>query len=797
MKSLRYNASLVGVAVALALSAPINAQVLEEITVTARKVEENLQDIPLSISAFSNEQMRAAGIDSIDEIATFTPGLVISNYTGVRDEPNLRFRGMDNSSRNRRNALASAFVDGVYITGSSQWVSTNDLQRVEVVKGPQSAFFGRATFGGAVEFVTKDPGDTLGGDLRLSIGEYGRRDVEASFEAPLIADKLAFRVSGRSFSYDGGYPNRPANGGSGDRLGAQTTDAISLTLLATPTDNLSIRFRTTYSQDEDGPGVAFITPSTNNNCGPFFDPATTPGITPRTYYCGDVNDIDQPLGYDTGVTLGQPGTSWPRPEFGLDRYISLTSLKIDYDINDYTLTSVTGAYRENIESMREFTPGTLISYGQNRDETFSQEFRLTSPQDRALKWMVGAYYLDLTYGGSNAGFGCSSPDTYINCSTAPFFGPFTRGDFFFGAPVRGAFGGIFGFGSMPDPDDFVENTAIFGSISYDITDQLGVSLELRRAEEEIERGSVTQAVTGDTIILKDTFDSTVPRVIVEYKPTDETLIYANYAEGNQPGSFNAEIAAFAPQQIPVFEAQFGAGVAVPEAELKNYEIGVKTTLFDGRLAVNAAAYMMDWGQTFQTFFVGFDSDGDGDFDAQDNQQVDFSANGESEIIGFEFAGNLAITDALALGLSYNFNDTELKRYDDNNYAQVFGQFSAAGNELPRSPKHSAVLTLDWSAPRSGGGEWFGRLDTQYQSESFAWVHNLASTGSFIRANLRGGWRNDQYSWTVWLNNVTDDDTIPAIRRFSDLANGGFGFAGTLPRPREFGVTFSMGFGGGQ
>ena len=373
---------------------------LEEILVTARKVGESIQDIPLSITAFGSEEIQARQIVNIEDIINFTPGLHVSNVYGDRQVNALIFRGMDPPTNERQVQLSSSFIDGIYIAGSPHMVSMNDIERVEVVKGPQSAFFGRATFGGAVNYITKTPGNEWRGDVELILGDNSRADLSGSIEGPIIEDKLTFRVTGRAYTYDGGWDNGFP---TGDDLGAQETQAISLTLYATPTDNVTIKFRSLYSEDHDGAGVSFLTDDSINNCGPFWDPADPnndpdlPAVA-RDYYCGtitrDLFPSEQVV--DTSVNVGAPGTSWPKDDFGVERFVNINSLDISVDIGDYTVSSTTGYYTETNRNMWHFLPRELFAYSQWRDKSFSEELRLTSPQDQRLRldgWLVlsGSY----------------------------------------------------------------------------------------------------------------------------------------------------------------------------------------------------------------------------------------------------------------------------------------------------------------------------------------------------------------------------------------------------------------------
>lgn len=760
---------------------------MEEITVTARKIGESIQDIPLSITAFTAEDIKEQGIASIEDIANFTPGLHMSNVIGTRNNPSLKFRGMDNSNTEREQQLASAFVDGIYLSGTSQWVSMNDVERVEVVKGPQSAFFGRATFGGAVNYITRTPGDELAIEAQLVAGQDGRADLEASVEGPLLDGRLSFRLSGRHYTYDGGLDN---DFPGGNTLGSQETRSISLTIYATPADNASIRFRSVYSQDDDGAGGQFLQLAAENNCGPFFAAGSVPGIRARNYYCGTLTrDGLTGLAVDTSVDMSTPGSSWPKDDMGLDRYILLNSLEVNVEIGDYTLSSVTGAFKDRTRDMREFLPGEFLFYREWEDTSFSQELRLTSPQASRLRWMLGAYYLDLTYGKRISGLGCVTTRSLF-CS--PFLGPR-----FHGASARGAFGGQFGIGEVLDPDTTVTNKALFGSLAYDITERLTLSVEVRRADEDLDFGEtiVQEAPPGQTgaeVKPSGTFSSTTPRVILDYSLDDNTKIFASYAEGNNPGGFNDEIIGMAPSAAQFFQENFGAGPTVPEGKLDNYEFGIKHSLANGRGFVNAGVYYMDWtNQRFQTFLTNVDSNGDGVFDQNDilGVQIDFSGSGNTDIRGVELSAGYALSENWSANFAYNYNRTKIKKYLDASFSQVFGYYDAADGELARSPNNSAAFSLAFNMPAAWGGEWFARLDSFYQDGTFAWVHNLAGTETEVISNMRGGWRNERYTVTVWVENVTDSDAVLAARRFtSSFATGAIGFTLTLPDPRQVGVT---------
>ena len=524
-----HNRLLIGAAVMSLFAADMAVMAqelaLEEIVVTARKRDESIQDIPLSVAAFSSEQLREQQITDVEDMLQFVPGVHMSNHTANRNNPAIRFRAIDPPSSVRSSQTSSAFVDGVYLPGTTQWLSMNDIERVEVVKGPQSAFFGRATFGGAINFISRTPGDEFNGDINLIVGDSGRADLWVSGEGALIEDRLYLRASGRFYTYDGAWKNEHPTGGD---LGAQKTNAGSVTLYATPTDDLSIKLRHVRTTDDDGLAVQFLVKGENNNCGPF----TTNGVTgSATYYCGTLNRdlISNGVSIDTSPVAD----TVYKDDMGLDRTTELTSLNIDWDIGGYTLSSVTGQYREDTEEMRELLTDELLVYLKWKDESWSQELRLSSPQDKRLRWMVGAYYLDLTYGkDGSSGFPC------------PGIGPWCRN---FATGETYTRGGRGSFGVNPTVAEGVENQALFGSVAYDITEQLTVSLEFRYEEETLANASsVTQEAMpldpadpigtaqpfgGAEVDLTADFEAELPRLIVDYKLSDNTAALCKLFEG--------------------------------------------------------------------------------------------------------------------------------------------------------------------------------------------------------------------------------------------------------------------------
>ncbi len=778
---------------------------LEEIVVTARKVGESIQDIPLSVQAFSSEMISKQQILNVEDLVKFTPGVLTNNQYGDRRNSAVAFRGIASNANERNKTTSSAFLDGIYLPGSSQWVGMNDIERVEMVKGPQSAFFGRATYSGAINYISKTPGNDWGFDVQTIFGDNGRADIWLSAEGPVIEDKLSFRVSGRYYTYDGAWDNAPPPGGGfagqeyGD-IGARQTDAFNVTLNWTPTDDIAIKFRYLQNDDDDGPGTQFIIQGENNNCGPF----TTNGVTGNAdYFCGTLT-TDLLSGGVSIDTADPTDTTWAS-ELGYKLDATFMSLNAEWDIkgSGYTLTSVTGFYNEKTADYKAQIRDELDVSVYWEDESFSQELRFASPQDQRLRWMVGAYYLDLEYYKDGfAGFPSPGPQ-----------GPFGNG-------ARGATL----FGPNPQPSESIENKALFASVGFDFTDDLSLSLELRREEEDIiVAGALTQEAMpldsstpalaistaqpfgGETLAIAATFTATLPRVILDYQWTDNTMIYGSYSEGNNPGGFNPEIIQLEPTvAFPAFNATHGIGPTIEQAKLVAYEFGVKHSLAEGRGFINGAVYLMEQtNQRFRGFVRDADSNGDGVFILGSDrlgQQVDFEANGSTDIWGLELGGSYALNENWLVSAGYNYMTTDILVYDDGQNARVWGSADASGFETAQTPEHTGNIAVDFNMAAGNvfgqeDGEWFGRLDSWYQSEGYTWTINLAKTEAAWMHNLRGGWRNDRYSVSLWIENLLDDDPVLASARTSgSFLSGALGYHLSLPEPRTYGVTATAHFG---
>ena len=258
--------------VSFALPSSLYAQdgvlAIEEITVTARKKEESLADAPYTITALTSQQIELAGIKQLSDVVSYTPGFFYSdNNVGKnsRSHKRLIFRGMNPRTDIPTRQASTMFIDGAASVGA-EFGGIENVERIEVLKGPQGAHFGRSTYTGAINIVTKDPGDEFSGRINLEAGDHGTTRAGIILEGPL-GDNLGYRLTTSTYDMDGMYDNANVEG---QKLGEQSTDDVSLTVVFEPSDRFKVKARYHTWEDSDGPdaGTAYDYRSGHHNCSP-------------------------------------------------------------------------------------------------------------------------------------------------------------------------------------------------------------------------------------------------------------------------------------------------------------------------------------------------------------------------------------------------------------------------------------------------------------------------------------------------------------------------------------------------
>lgn len=511
---------------------------LEEIVVTATKKEESLQDIPLSVTAVSGETLRDTMVSTMEDAQH---GMANVNFAVRLGSAVPTIRGVGFSILNNgTTANVAMHVNGVYI-GRPMAVASSffDINRLEVVRGPQGTLYGRNATGGAVNLITNAPTEEFTGSLNMTLGNYDSTIIEAAAGGTIVEDKVLGRIAVRTDRHDGWGTNLF----TGNDVDAQDLSAFRASLRFLVSDDWTIDWMAEkYRQNDSMFGMKF----------------------------GGVTNPDAQLG---GVLLG--GDAFPigsrdvntERDIVNERDIASTDITATWTGNDYSFKSIT-AYRKttvNVESDIDATNVRVFS-GPNREEDadqFSQEFQLNYESDK-LSWIAGAFYF---YEDNT--IATIAPDGFLlPAGSAPFYSP--PGD----GPVL-----FFQNGANLETTSY----ALFGEATYRFSDQWAVTGGLRYTYEEIEISNEfsplpTSLRDCDVLECDLDFNNVSPRVVVKYTPNDDWMLFASVSDGFKSGGFSLGA------RSPAFD----------EETIRSIEVGAKATLMNQRLQLSLTAFDYDY-----------------------------------------------------------------------------------------------------------------------------------------------------------------------------------------------------------
>jgi iron complex outermembrane receptor protein len=824
--------------IAVILSWPVGAaaQTTEEIIVTARKREENLQEIPLSISVLSGQQMQERGIRNNYDVALFTPNFNTSQGLGRNiDRPVIR--GMSSPGIGGE-PNASYFIDGVFVSSSISTATTDAVDRVEVLRGPQSAQFGRATFSGAVNYITLKPGADWSGEINAQAGSDEDYRLSGIVSGPLLADRLGILVSAGYKQYGGQWHNNlapdaantspappffqsawenPPQGGDGSSLGGEETTDLLLKLNWTPTDSTEINFKYAYTEGDDDHFPALIPAdiSSQVNCYLPEDPNNPVPDSLKPPFSNQYIDATAP-NWETspGDFCGTFSVE------GLENRLNLPDFKNGVTVvDDYALAPVggTGLTVEERTALpakpgtRRTTDRFLLDGTQSlgdwivtgraayNEDSFEQVFDLDRQDTRAL---VGLFHFStpIDEEGYSLELRVSSPlEQRVRGSLGAYLFHFEgkdTGRSFTGANVLTGTSDNFGNPIIAMPTGArnqteTDNLAVFGSLDIDLTDQWNLALEARWAEDE-------KTIVGGNLET-DTENTTAftPRITLRYQPTDSMMLYALAASGNKPADFNNRYYDTT-TLIAATEAAREEGLNVIEEEDQwTYEFGIKSDWLEGRLTANLSAFYIDW--TNQAIFI-----------LQDIQTVNptvvatttvLQNAGKTKVVGFEFESNFVVNENLNVIANYGYNDGEFQSGYDASLDAATGNGDLNGKEIPLSPNHSGALGLVATSQISSDLAGVFRVDFIYESERWVQAANFNKLDDRKLVNLRLGVESKAWSLTGYVNNLLENDTPWAAPVFVDftstLQNGNAPtFYSMNPnRSRHYGLELQYRFGG--
>ena len=845
------------------------ANIIEEIIVTARKRDDNLQDVPLSVTAFADEQMQQRQFRDLQDIAQETSGLIYENYATAGLSTAAVIRSMGQTFTTARVQNTAVFLDGIYLQRQSMVnPGLMDLERVEVVKGPQNSQFGRNAFAGVVHYITKKPSDELSGNATATYGDGNRLDLRASASIPLVEGRMFLRLAGGISEYDGHTKNHHpfADSGPGDskstddRVGGWDDEFNTAALRWTPTNELEIgasyfqtksirepqafydlngaRYAYDTAEFAGPPTFRFLAPLGANclNTVTFSNRAPFPAAGPHAW-CGKLPSSVPELPDPKLQAAGFGGTSGrviidPR-SMALDSNSKIARFNLNYDMTEtLSLNYQFGRVDHEADTFgvlegRGSLVGSSVPYApvqatpfppfltqlgppgsmgaiahassfyanpSEKLEATSHEFRLTRRGEN-LTMRMGFYYSENDDEDGNTFYFLPPCDSEANCGTHVPQGSNPLADRYLavvqvvpnvvhvGIPHFYDTGhGL--LGNHTALEDKV--TALFGDLEWQVTEQFTMALEARYTWEKknFEQFSTTLGapLPGNVASTDDKkFTFFTPRIILEWQPTQDNMLYGLVAKGVKTGGFNAVDPTANPDQA-VFDAESNW----------TFEVGSKNLFMNDRLTLNGAAYFIDWKNVQGTEAAS----------SLDAWTVDVVGNiGDAKVVGLEVDGLLVATDNFYFDYQLAYSDAE---YRDSVYqSSVAGPLSSwgcnntvcradgqvKGNRVERTSKWQYGAGLNYTG--SLGGDWRldARIDFNYRSRMYATPLNLAHNGGRTLSNANISLSGNDWRVTIWGRNIFDKEYVAnsfVLPSFTRYIVG-------LGTPRTIGLTVNYSF----
>ena len=663
---------------------------IEEIVVTSRYRAEKLTDVPDSITAFTRYDIERHRIERINRVAELTPNLRFSDDQEV-GVSTLVIRGV-RQNRGTGQPPVSFNIDGVSATNNLLTTQELfDIESVDVLRGPQGALYGRNAIGGAVLIATRQPTAEPEYALRFGAAEGQDYTLAGSASGPVFGENGLGRFSFRLQDREGQLRNEYLGG---EYVDFKESAAFRGRLLFTPSEELTIDLRAQYL-DQDG-GSGYFMPGSD-----FFLPLPPPN--PPII-------VDVPEYEIQAIRIGESFVD-----------SSEVSAKIDYDLGWATLTSIS-SYTEvdsgNDQDLDQTFVEAIDIIVIDESETFAQEFRFVSPDDRSLRWVAGVSWF--------------SQDRFRSLGTT-----------FLGNVVP------------PAAQDLkLEDLAVFGNLSYDLSDAMELTLAFRWDEETPE--DVTQARSA-------TFSEFQPKASLAYRFDENLLGYVTIGKGFRAGGFN--------NLAPGSNFQPG----FDRESLVSYETGIKGTAWDGRLRAGLSLFFIDY--TDQQYFQ-FDQTG-----TQANINVP-----KSEIAGGELELAAQVTDKLLLNLGVAFTDSEIVEYEDIQGVLVPAS-EIIGRKVPGAPVVSASLALQHTASLGDRYDLVTRASVEHRGKTYWTLDNLDTQSAYNLVNLSVGLETDRWGVRAYVDNAFDEEYIEWFfgARFIGLPAD----IAWPSKPRQAGIEFSL------
>lgn len=753
----------------------------QEIIVTAQHRDTSIHETPIAISAFGSEKLESSGITTVEGLTRIEPSLQIYSEQVNNEEYIIRGIGKANEDLATDSGVA-VNVNGAYIAQSGEAnAAIFDIERVEVLRGPQGTLYGKNAVGGVVNIITRKPTDRLDGYLLNELGGLGRRQFEGAVSGPLVDDKLSARIAGFSLHTNGAYRNLT----TGHRANDVDTQAIRGSLRFTPNDAWEINLTADYSKvEQDGVLKSVI--------------ADVPG----TLLIGN-DSLAGP--YATQEEDIRSGRSNVEGAQGIKQWGGVS--EINRSAAGGTLSLISAYRREssyNVEDADRTAADQVVFAATQKTWAISQELRFVSDDAGTLSaggklhWSAGLYWFheegwrnqDVRFVGCTiANRGSFDENGNFDPSIVSPCDPFAADN-----PDDGLLGA-----GTPDYQNSTarflqrintDSVAAYGEAKYDVTSHLSATLGLRYTVENkkfgLDASSVANVAGGDpySVFLPEgdfrqssskTWRKFTPKFVLQFEPSRSVHMYASYARGFKSGGFNGQ-AGTAVEAATPFD---------PETA-DSFELGIKSDLLDRRLTVNASA-----------FYIKFDNLQVSGVDENGSPLTDNAANAVIKGIelniwaqpfsGFTLNGSLSLLDP-------TYRDYRIAIFDPSiQGGPPFRLVDMRGERMYNVAKYAGSVGAQYEHGLGNGSQILLGSDIRFRGDTKAELS--VRSKSFVVMDVRLGWKSSDQRWEVtgWIRNLTNKIYYPGGGSVPDYYKDSTR-VGLVADPRTGGVTVKLNFG---
>ncbi len=727
---------------------------IEVIMVTAQKRIQRIIDVPTSIAAITAEAINKSGSQQLADVQDLVPNLSIQDTNSFNTQ--VTIRGVGSISRNISfDTRVGVYLDGVYL-GQSPGLNQDlmDIERIEVLRGPQGSLFGKNTVAGAINIITQKPHDEFEAKVKARLGNYNSQQFSGYVNLPLTED-VFLKVSGSSITRDGFVEN--VHPDAMDDVGNRDMQSFRAQLLVESIDDLALTLTLDGSTADETP---LFGEHTSDFIGASYveAPAKEKFVTYNEFLATE------------------------------DRSTSGIALEAVYDFDHGgTFKSITAQRETKLDFLMDLDYSSLkystLNYVDEYDQ-FTQEFQYTSKNDDVFEYIVGMYYYSQD---SVTDRNVHILEDVIPITDATFLKPLLSTlpvDTLVGTPYEFLYpsGDITHAGTVD-----TTSYAIFTNMTYYFAKdwQLGIGLRYGKETKELDwaiDGSTSGffGIATDSVVDEKSDTDFLPSLSLNYNIGDNTVSYFRYATGTKSGGFNLDYVTAEQMALLEFDKE----------DSTNYELGIKGYNDDHTINYAVTVFSTDYTDYQQQQFV----------DIGDGKTIIIISNAASVITqGIEVEFTAALSENFTVGIAASYLDAT---FDDFETGGTKDDPDVSGKRLPGSSEIQGVVTLDYIQEFGENGSWFAHADIAYTGDLYTTTNNIESATLFAIgeeidfgyapsrtiANARVGVDFESWSASLWIRNLTDNDsTLTSRRQFFG------GIDETYVSPRTYGVEVTYSF----